>query len=470
MSTSTERQNLFDALKKELSAFQRTLHQVDSAGSKDDCLYSIYYEQFKKSPWYFQFSEIMSETTQTKNGHNVHVYKVNNNAHGLLYSDICQKLPFIECKPGYTARWTANVGSNIIREGAFFLNDKKIQSMDYRYNDYFNQTMVNPSHRLNIDKNLGNQITGGNFVEKIPRFQTSYTPPWFYSRHPSSYFPLFYCGLFDKIEHHLILRTEIRELLEIRDKNGNSVNFSSESIARVGNSVFISEDMKLETPQMWGKYIMLSEEECTSNLQNCMLSPSTEIGRNIYYLEDLILLKQPNSSKLGNEYHIELKDIKAPCIRLGWVAQNLTAEKNNYYSNYSNNYENSIHGFSPIDNTTLMKGNQFIFEKMPSFRTERVFTEKHFPSVPTEPGYSSWAFGNNTNDTLISHPGIVFTNGVMIFDLKDTDQVLDNIDWKCDDYFKIFVFVVVIRKLVFIEYPKDESERSKKSVIFQISD
>ena len=473
MSTSAEKQNLFTTLKEQLSPFQKSLHEKEGNDLEDspseDSLYSIFYKQYKKTPYYVHYPEIMDVNILNKYGVKYHVYKVNNSPHALMNSDICQKLPYIKCKPGYKARWTHNVGSNIIVEGYFMVNEKKIQSIDYRYNDHYNQTMVNPGMRYNINKNLGNHISGDEFKEILPRFETSYKPNWFYSKNVSSFFPLIYCGFFDKIEHHLVLRTKISDLLEIRDVHGRVARFSSDSIASVDNTTNIADDMHLETPQMWGEYVIFSPEQCIAFTHLCNQRSSDVISRNIYYIEDVVVVPQENFAKLGNDYTLELKDVKAPCLRISAVAQNQRALQQKNYSNYSNNSEYSAEGFCPIKTVSLYKGNDPIFRNMPSFRLERVYTENHYSCVPNEPGFISWCFGNDATDSLIAHPGIVFNNGKMVFSLEDSDCTFDGVEEECNDEFKIFVFLTVLRKLKFENFPMEENDRGKTGVSFSVS-
>uniref|UniRef100_A0A6C0AF23 Major capsid protein N-terminal domain-containing protein n=1 Tax=viral metagenome TaxID=1070528 RepID=A0A6C0AF23_9ZZZZ len=474
MSNTNEKFSIFNSLKNELTLFQKKLHYPSKDYSEEeeydeeDKLASIFSRQFKKSPWYYQFPEVMDASQVSRNGTDYHVFKVNMTPHALLYSDITQELPHIQCQNGYTARWTHNVGSNIIIEGSLMLDGRKIQSIDYRYNDNFNQTMLSPSKRSNIDRNLGNCISGENFLPKLKRFTTSYTPNWFYNIEVSNYFPLFYCGLFNKLEHHLLLRRKISDLLEIRDPDGKPVKLSTKSIKSIDGSTSFSDDHMLPLPKMFGKYLLFSDEECTHNTNLCFDKSDAITNRNIYFIEDIVIVEQKNPSSLGSTQSLELKDIKFPCNRLCWVAQNQQAYKNKSYSNYTTNSEYISEGYSPFRDTSLYKGTEEIFSEMPSYRTERFYPEKHYPCVPYQNGYNSWSFGYDAGDVLIAQPGVVFNNGIMNFNLQDSDPVLDDTDHECHDQFKIVVFATVVKKLTFETFPKNEAERQTVGVKINI--
>ena len=473
MSNNSDQNNVFANLKSELSDFQKELHTPEDLNGPNDPLKNVkltqseFYVQYRKSEYYYQYPEIMSLTQTQRGGKTVHIYRVNNSPHGLLYADIMQDFPFIECQPGYKARWTHNAGSNIIDNGSFNFNGKSIQSIDYRYNDHMGQTMLKPSTRDNYNRNLGNLTD--EFQEKIARFTTSYRIPTFNSKTPENYFPLFYCGLSDTIDYSLYIRSKISDLLEIRDADNRIVKFSSISIKTIGGFEDIREDIKLQNPQMWGQYIIFSEAECKAASGLCMAGNNI-INRNIYYYEDVIIKSDSNPSNLGNLHVIELKDIKEPCIRIGWAAQNQKALANKFYSNYSTNSEYILNGegVSPISTISLYKGTSPLFVDLPAFRTERIYPEIHYPCVPTEPGYGSWSFGYWAGKTSIASPGVVFSTGSISFQLDDSDLIYDCKENACNDKFKVHVFLTVLKRLRFVSFPDSDENRAHIGAVIRI--
>lgn len=469
MTTNIDQNKSFTVLKDSLTTFQNSLHKPEdiSRGSEyeGNNIMSIFYPEYKKTTWYYKFSEPLQASSSSETD-TFYIFKAKSNAHGLLSTDLSQKLPSIECNPGYLAKWTHNVGLNVVESGTFCLNDNILQTIDSGYNDCVLQFCASSGRRDEVSLNLGNIPQLQEYQSILPKFTTSYKLPWYYSEDPSKVFPMYYCGLFDRVEHKMVLKRRINDLLEIKDINGNRVPADHISLKKIDGVAVTPNMLYLPPPQMYGTYIYLSDMECEYNRERCIKSDdgSTSHKKNVFYIKDMIKIEDENPSRLGNIVNIDIKNIDYPIIKLYWTAHN----QSSYYSNYSTNSEDHRLGWSPLEEVSLNWGKSYIFRNMPAHRFERILPICEFSSTPLEPGYGGWSMGVDIRESG-PLPGILFRDGQFSVKLNDTNPYinLDPTAQRSTDFYKVSLYLVYIKKLTFDTYPLDE--KSRQSIGAQIS-
>jgi hypothetical protein len=474
MSNTCDYSKLYLYLKDSLNKYQSSLHKPEDLTKSSDyegnILHTPFYKDYKRSSWYFQYPEIISGVyIGDDSGGNSHLYsyKVKTSAHLLYNTDLCQKFPSIVCKEGYRAKWIKNPGSNILESGSFTFNDTVIQSLDYIYNDLNNEFMLSPSEKEIKNINIGNISMLQEFSEKLPSYETSLDLHWFYQEY-SALFPLFYCSILDRIEHKLLLRRNINDLLIVIDSNGDFVDADITSILKINDLDLINENLTLPLPQMWGTYIYLSDFECDINRNLCESGIPIHEKRNIFTYTDMIKLENDNPVTLGTTINIKIPNTEFEVTNISWVAQNQNSLDLKNYSNYSTNCYNSVEGWSPISTTSLSYGKSLIFKDMPAFRTQRIYPKNQCCSITTEPGMNNWCMGIKMKDWNNNHiPGVVIKDGFISLKLADMNPFKNSIQKykKCDDYFKIFVYLTVSKRLIFENYAVDEKSRNISSQI-----
>ena len=469
MTLHIDHHKSFVELKKSLTAFQHSLHMpedqkkgVDHPGNQ---VATIFFSQYRRATWYHIFPEVLEASNP---GENKFVFKASPRPHGLLFTDLCQKLPTIICHEGFEARWTHNVGSNVIVDGTFNHNDTALQHLDQVSDDMHSQSMIEESARFSHEQNIGNLAILQDWNSTLPTYETSYTIPWFYSRDLSTYFPLYFCGFLDRIEHRLTLRRSVPQLLMVRNaETGERVPCDAKSIMSIDGHDATGEYLKMPMPTMYGEYLYLSDIECSNN--RCFTTTGARVGdyRNVLYIEDMIAIDEENPSKLGDTVTLKCENSEFPVHTFAWVAQHEGAKDDAYYSNYSTNPQDHTRGWSPIASTTMNLGKARVFEKYPSFRTERVHTPRHFPCGPREPGYNFWTTSAKAKD-YNPKPGVVIKNGSVTVRLQDTNPLvgLRDSEKACRVNFRVKLRMTYTKRVVFTTFPHDESEReTSRSVV-----
>jgi hypothetical protein len=456
---------LFTTLKKNLSEFQKELHTSKEDSTGKQILHSVLYLEFRTSSWYLQFPEVLHAGTVDGSQQSAYMYKTNIKPHGLINVDLSVKLPSIECNDGYVARWTLNPGTNIITSGSLVFNDLTLQSIDSTFIDNYNETMIEESAKAAMYYNIGNAKFLQEASKCLPSFDTSYMVPWFFSRTTYNYFPLYYCGFLDRLEHKFNFRRNLQELLVVYDEaSGDRRPVDNLSIKRINSNPVTHTNQLLPYPTMWGTYVYMADIDCEYDKVKCRGTKSKEEG--CYYIEDYVKLEEENPVTLNNTVTIDIKDIEFPVHGVFWFAQNQEAVDENFYSNYTTSSDRL---WSPIQSTSLNNGNSFIFKDMPSYRTERVYPSQQLISVPSCPGLNNWRFALQTIQNT-AQPGVIFKSGNIQIKLRDQnpyltlkDELMKQQHKACSDYFKVGVYLSYIKKIKFEKYAEDEQKRNGTS-------
>lgn len=464
MANACDQPKLFNALKETLSKFQGSLHRPEDvslgAVHPGNHVHTIFYTQSRRTSYYYHYPEVLPHVNSTDSP--VYIYRAKSSPHGLLSTDICQKLPSVVCNEGYEARWTHNVGSNIVETGTLTLNDEIIQSFDSVSVDFHGQSMINPGSRDQRSINLGNIPSLQQWSGTLHEFETNFQLPWFYSADCTKYFPLYYCGMLDHLEHSLKLRRNLNDLLIVRHiASGKLVPADATSIDHYGGNRIKDHKLELPVPQMYGEYMYLSDIECEFNRAVCDKGDEIHNRRNVFYVEDVISMSSENAVELGTTVTFQIPNTEYPVVSFAWAAQNATAVANKYYSNYSTNAEDHSIGWSPIATSTINPGKAPIFKDMPSFRTERVYPMTQMACVPDEKGFNFWAMGVNQGDSNFE-PGVVIKNGSVSVKLADMDPFLklkeEGPAHATDKYF-VHLRMTYIKRLTFTSFSIDERSR-----------
>lgn len=460
----------FVGMKETLTAFQRSLHMPEDvkkgpayAGNQ---ITTPFYKQYKKATWYYHFDQPLDATMpDVVDNHEGCTYTVQSRPHGLLKTDLCQELPPVVCNPGYEAAWTYNVGSNIMVDGTMIFNDVRLQYVDQIYNDGFGQSGIPEDQRTDYEKNLGNIGMLGTWQDVLPKFITSYAPPWFYSKDLSNYFPLYFCGFLDKVIHRISLRRNIGDLLRVREKDtGKLVPVDPISIKSINGRPVSEVSIKLQPPIMYGQFLYLTEDECSYN--RCADSGEK---RNILHVEDIYADQTRNPVRLDTSYEFKINNTEYPVHNIMWMAQNETAKAENYYSNYTTNPSDHASGWSPLESITINPGRGPIVQNMPGWRTERVHPGRQNICSPKVQGMGFWSPAVRASEHN-AVPGIVFKNGSITINLKDSNSFIGlKYDEKAStDLFTIHIRLVYLKRVVFKDYPRDEADRTSKRSVVEI--
>jgi hypothetical protein len=458
MSVSkAEPKTLFDGYKNTLTNLQNLLHQPRK---DNDPIHSVFITEFRRSTWYFKQPE---KLISTPGADDEIIYKTNPKYHGLIFTDINVVLPSIKCNDNYTARWTQNIGSNIIEKMRLKFNDTVIQECDYISQDMHTEALITSEDRRIRKENMGNVNMLMNWNQRIPSYPISYTLNTFYSESVSKCFPLYLCGFFDRLEHCLKIRNKIEDLLCVKDSNEHFVLASPDTISKIGNSAAKIE-MTIPNPVVWGEYVYMSDTECNEHRRSIMNTDDEKKidlnKRNMILIENIISHDSPNSIDLGQVYVIKIPDTCFPVHRISWVAQNQTALNNKYYSNYSTDANDHNDGWDPIEHTSIDFGGGYSIVDMPSFRTNRVYPSRELAATPECKGFNYWSM-STTKSMINPPPGIRIINGNISVKLRDTNPLIDIMDdvHPSNDKFFIRVRLSVYKVLVFNTFPNNESSR-----------
>ncbi|CAH6418682.1 Divergent major capsid protein [uncultured virus] len=435
------------------------------ADHKGNEVSTVFFREYRRSTWYYQFSEVL----EVSNAESKFTFRVKPQPHGLLYTDLNQRLPQVVCRDGYEARWCHNPASNVVVSGMFVHNDTPIQTIDQVGNDMYGQSMIKDD-RDTRDLNMGNSVLLQSWNSALPNFETSFMLPWFYAKNSASYFPLYFCGILDRIEHRMELRRDVGQLLHVREKKtGEAVAPDSKSLKSFDGKA-VTQSPRMPVPTMWGQYLYLSDLECTGN--RCAVGSDREIGdfRNIFYIDDYIIVDEENPKALGDSVCLKISQTDYPVHGIGWVAQNYEALRDGYYSNYTTNPDDHQEGWSPIEESSLDLGSKVrILTKMPSYRTERVLPGKQYACVPRVPGFNFVSLAvYSPEDT--HKPGVVIKNGELTVKLRDTNPLVGIRDGQkaSSSTFLVKARLSYTKRVVFKEFLTQESQRTTKNSVIEI--
>lgn len=419
---------------KSLTTFQKSICEPlenESVDHPANTINSEYFRDYRKCTWAYHKSEIMKVKSSDLKSI---TYMANPLAYGILHTDLCQKLPSITCKEGYKARWIPNIMSNIFKNGKLVIGDDLVvNTIDTFYINSYNQSMVEPHLLDTIEINNGT-------VKHLQEWN-SYLPPddncslelrWFYSEDISMYFPLHLCGD-TELDHVIEYDNRISSLLKIVNISTNKIVKFPEGIHKIGDG---PPDTLLSPPHLWVEYLYLAPPE--RNFNTCTANSLKSQGiKNCITYTDIVSYTSP-SVKIDEKVSIPITT-RFPVSGIMWAAQRDISQMICYSS--------SPEGWSPIQSSSLITPQECIFENLPSNRTNRIHSQRHFKCVPQKQGFNYWLQAGKYKP-LNPQPGIVMYRGALEIELGDTNP------WKKPtphQTFKCKVALMVTKRLVFDE-------------------
>jgi hypothetical protein len=391
-----------------ITDFQKEIHLT----KEKEAISSIFYHEFRKSTWYTHIHARLKCTADDENLE----FVANTTFHYLKYTYMVTELPEIRIKPQYEGQyricWTHNIGSNIVESADFQVDDDYFTGFDRQWMDIQSQFYMKPGFREHYNMCMGNL----NFLEEwsnhLPRYKTTVPQPWYYSIDTGYAFPLYYCNSESTVVHNYQMRTKIADLLRMavyKEDLKAWVELPAVDFTVLEGASALT---KLKTPELWGCYAYITEDEI--DFHKC----KTE---RIFYINDVIACDASNPTTYGLAAEINLY-CETPCKAMFWMAENLDATKLRNYSNYTTDTNNIYRGWNPVDRVTLKYGKTDRIKNMGSEHFERVQAWYHMPSAPSEPGYNTYSFAQDSM-SLDAEIGLVFTRlrTKLILHIKNTD-------------------------------------------------
>lgn len=438
----------------ENSKIQKEMHTpTGKVGDIDDprnVLYSVHQRGKQKTLWYMNSWESMVDQNVPTNPELVTYKSKMYPYHSLHRSMLSTVTPEIKAKEGYEIRFCEDLFINMIREFRLNFNDTELQ--------YGNDKHLHFSSKLNenwetISSEIGNRESLTSWTDCIRSEFISLYIPWCYSRDKNDAFPLSLCGNNDRLEHIIEFNLSLKNLLLIRDSEGNDVEFDMKHIDVSGNTDSIS------IPEMEGLYTTLTSKECEH--VNCTQDENQGVKE--YFSESIYYLEDENETVLGKKVNLKI-DSKHnyPVNSVMWGAINVTEseKEKTLVFHYEDESGNSV---SPVKLTKLESSIGTIIENKSSYKTERGYSMSQFPNLPVNPGYNLWK-----NSVLVKDdprkftPGINLSSGNISVTLKDRGTTTNK--------YLVFSILCHTRKFVFTSYPKTQKERLHVSATIMAMD
>ncbi len=402
------------------------MQDFHTPSSEEEEMSSNFCNRSYKVFWYSNSSQKVEST-----GDEPVTYTFGSNFHVLNSTYLRVKLPELRVSDQYkdTVRicWSHNVAHNIVRKATFMVGDTELPSFDNVWLDMNSQWLVKG------DKDQMRHLSMGNvtFLEEwnnfLPSFSASFDQPFFYSRDNTSGYPLYLNK--KPVKQVYIFRLEIAKLLRMQEKVSGTWTDIEIDMKKLTQKV---KDIK--TPELWARYICLSEEEI--NHEKCK-------AYHTMYVEDIISCDASNEQQYGSVVETGIT-CENPCRAFFWNAQNTTAAEFNNHSNYTTNSGNVYTGWSPLSLTRFVYGSskKFTLEHDQTSRQEGM---NMFPRCPGEQGYHAHAV---SVDCLSPdrETGIIFADlgAKLSAKLENTNPFgLD----RSQDKFQLLVRLLVIKKL-----------------------
>lgn len=455
-----DHKTVFRRLKDEVekSAYQKDLHFEDP--DSESSLRTHFLNIKRKVTWSYRCNLKLDCMGDISNPDFI-TYRVRNLPfHGLVYTVLCQQLPSIVAEPGFEVRWCPNVGSNIVKDASFKVNDVDWQTLNSKYFDDYHQKICKDNE---LDKDLGNVPEMQEWGTSLPNYMTMFWVPWFYSLDTSKMFPLYFCGKEDNIVHEMHLRRYIGDLLMVRRADTKEIIPFDEACVRImGNASSSSAAnslFQLPVPEMRGEYVFMSDMECEHN--RCEESKA-KYSTQVFDIDNVRSYDSDNTYGMNTTINIKIKDMPFPVHTIHWKASNLNAEKNNYLSNYTTDSSDHTKGGNPIKWVSLSTPNGILLKNQEFYIGEKLVSKRNFRKTPKDAGYGVWTNAADAADVLYPKPGIKLDDSELTFRLENNEKT-------SSDTFRVNAQVVYGYRITIKDYPKNEAERNMKGIEFEIS-
>lgn len=419
-----------------LTDFQREIHLTKDM---NEHIISGFHRVFYKCTWHVT---IPAKLKCAEDGDEVS-YVVNNSFHFLAYSYMRFVSPPVSVKQEFKGKvrmgWCHNLGTNIVVSASFKEDDDTYHTWDNVWADIYFQFFQDggAGKRENHNIGIGNVKCLEDWTEYLPAYPLNVEQPWFYSMDQALAFPIFYKNSQTRAEHRYTLRRRVTDLLRVQLLGSNGK--WRDCIRGVSKYLDLHTNAMFKTPELWGRYSMITEAEIMQH--KCK-------GMKSFYIRDVEICDTPNPNAFNSNVDITLH-CKTPCLSLFWVAENVDASTIHNYSNYTTDPNDLYRGWDPIKATTLKYGSVVKLDNMPSDHFSIAEPRKHFLSAPSERGYhgysNAWNSTNYDADIGITYEGMgahllckiannnIYTNSNYIDedeeDVDDVDDINDMSDF-----------------------------------------
>ena len=427
---------------QKINDFHRSLHYptgdpeldnetiVDNNGNVQVKVTSRFRYTFAKTTWNVQITEKLENINNSEFSE----FVVNNKFHHFLYSYIILNTPSYKLdekyRDDYQIKMTHNPGHNFI-QSAVFEYSSDCQTIDSKWLDIWSMFYMKPGFRDHYEMGIGNIPILQNWSDYLPSYPLFCPQPWSYSRHESVSIPLFQCGSKTRISHKYKLRKS-DELLQIRkvqrDDNGDIKKDDNDDpiydMVKYKHKYIINgKDKNILKPEMWGRYVINTPEEI-NHYRN-------EV-RNIY-TEDIIMFSSENKIKSGSDTIDLNNEMKTPVKGIFIVAENQTALKYNYHSNYTDNANDHRSGYHPIKTLSSRSTGGTRYKKRPYYHFSMAMPWFRMLSAPSEMGYLTDYFGYDPmciqSDSGLSMDG---TGTKLGYEIGNTNPYVEDEDYEYD--------------------------------------
>ena len=248
--------------------------------------------------------------------------------------------------------------------------------------------------RKNHDNGIGNIKCLEEWCEFLPANPINVDQPWFYSMDHALSFPIFYKHSQTRAEHRYSFKRKVTDLLRVQILDQGKWK---DIVRNTHVYLDISSNSTIKTPELWGRYAYISENEigwfkCTE--------------KRSYYFRSIEMCDTENPNRYKTTAEITLH-CNNPCLAFFWVAENRNATLIHNFSNYTTNANDIKAGYDPIKTTSLTYGTTKRLDKMPSDHFSIAEPRKHFPSAPNEKGYHGHSYAWDST-SFHGDIGIVF--------------------------------------------------------------
>lgn len=299
--------------------------------------------------WSTQMHEPMTPSTDRSSI----VYAANGKFDLLLASYLRVHTPVVRVKPEYVGlievAWTHNLGHNIVHSAVLNIDKNTFTPDDSINSDIrFNQRLKGQSgHRESQAQYCGNVAMLEEFSSALPEFPLHVLQNWFYGVSPNDALEIFYGQNRPNLVTHAYVFRPFHELLRARRIVGEK---HYEDILGTEVMKYV-EPFTSTTPDLVGVYAKLDPKWVAGKL-----SGSKSVSHDFRDLVTFDKTSGDGTGKPQGKSQAAKITTNEPCTVVYWMALNMNARANNYYSNYTTCAEDIRRGFDPcISNSWYYK-------------------------------------------------------------------------------------------------------------------
>jgi len=448
-----ESRQLFACLTSEnnFTDYQKMLHMptgtTNNPNDPGNNLYSIFFDTFRKSTFYYKTDVIVEKNTQDKTSN----YSISGAPfHGLSYTYMTQVLPSIKAAEGYKVKWIDNPMINQFLNIEMKMDDGRFQAFD---NTMLHTLALCMTEKIpSIKQDLGNNSKLQTWSDILPSAKLEYVLPFFFSQNYSRFFPLYFCGGKNTIVFSLRYQLSIASLIRVmKEDTGAIVPMTNQNVI-INNNINV-----LDAPIFHSVYTYQMPLE----LENSRCEDSK---RDIITVDNVYVLDSSKSFNLGEEINIKLGILPYPVHTIYWMVENQNPVS--YGGNFTTDAIDASKGESPIKSVSLThKSGLNMFTDL-EFSNSHMAT--HFRDVPHAGGFGAWSMGAIAAD-INPKPGINLSESLFTVKLKSQEEANPLYPFKeneCKDAFKVKLRLVYTRIGKFTKIVSSDENRNFEQASF----